>query len=310
MNDDQIEQSPVKDRKFVEALSRGLDVLRAFSQGAVVMGNQDIARITGLPKPTVSRMTYTLTKLGYLSYSPLLEKYQLDSGVLALGYAYVSNLRVRQLAKPYLDEFARNTNTSVGLTCRDRLSMIYVENCRPSEVTSLRMDVGVRLPLATTAAGRAYLAAMKEEERRHVMSSLASRNPDNWPELEKQLEQAFADYQKYGFCLSLGDWDRNVNAAGVPLHLQDGTPHGPDLRRTDLSGVRGQGQEPAGTSAGHPGPGHRKTGRLIINAPYAPPFSGGHRQRSASFVFCHAKHGFIISLNETHLKGSEEVQHV
>ncbi len=67
---------PGKDRKFVEALSRGLDVLRAFSQGSVILGNQDIARITGLPKPTVSRMTYTLTKLGYLSYNQQLEKYQ------------------------------------------------------------------------------------------------------------------------------------------------------------------------------------------------------------------------------------------
>ena len=65
MNEDQADITPAKDRKFVEALSRGLDVLRAFSQGSVVMGNQDIARITGLPKPTVSRMTYTLTKLGY-----------------------------------------------------------------------------------------------------------------------------------------------------------------------------------------------------------------------------------------------------
>jgi DNA-binding IclR family transcriptional regulator len=226
MNDDLStlsEATPAKDRKFVEALSRGLDVLRAFSQGTVVMGNQDIARITGLPKPTVSRMTYTLTKLGYLSYSPQLEKYQLDSGVLALGYAYVSNLRVRQLAKPYMDEFARSTNTSVGLTCRDRLSMIYVENCRPAETTSLRMDVGVRLPLGTTAAGRAYLAAMKDEERSHVIAALASRSPDTWPETAVRLEKAFEDYARHGFCLSLGDWDRNVNAAGVPLHLQDGT---------------------------------------------------------------------------------------
>lgn len=218
-----VKESPAKDRKFVEALSRGLDVLRAFSQGSVVMGNQDIARITGLPKPTVSRMTYTLTKLGYLSYSTQLEKYQLDSGVLALGYAYVSNLRVRQLAKPYLDEFARNTNTSVGLTCRDRLSMIYVENCRPSESTSLRMDVGERLPLATTAAGRAYLAAMKEDERSHLLDAIKARNPEGWPELEASLQSSFAEYQKHGFCLSLGDWDRNVNAAGVPLHLQDGS---------------------------------------------------------------------------------------
>ncbi|MEG4313517.1 helix-turn-helix domain-containing protein, partial [Pseudomonas sp. FIP_A4] len=46
-----------------EALSRGLEVLRAFTHGSVVLGNQDIARITGLPKPTVSRLTYTLTRL-------------------------------------------------------------------------------------------------------------------------------------------------------------------------------------------------------------------------------------------------------
>src|SRR5690554_7214937 len=116
LEDVEVSAKPEKYRKLVEAMSRGLDVLRAFSRGSVILGNQDIARITKLPEPTVSRMTYTLTKLGYLSYSPQLDKYQLDSGVLALGYAYVSNLRVRQLAKPYLDEFARNTNTSVGLT--------------------------------------------------------------------------------------------------------------------------------------------------------------------------------------------------
>jgi hypothetical protein len=42
-----------KDRKFVEALHRGLDVLRAFGQKGGVLGNQQIAAITGLPKPTV-----------------------------------------------------------------------------------------------------------------------------------------------------------------------------------------------------------------------------------------------------------------
>lgn len=213
---------PLKDRKLVEALARGLEVLRAFTHGSVVLGNQDIARLTGLPKPTVSRMTYTLTKLGYLAYSSQLEKYQLDSGVLALGYAYVSNLRVRQLAKPYMDDFARRTNTTVGLTCRDRLSMIYVENCRPAEVTTLRMDAGVRLPLATTSAGRAYLAATPEPERAHLMTALAAKYGKEWPALQASLEKSFDDFQRQGFCLSLGDWDRNVIAAGVPLRLAGG----------------------------------------------------------------------------------------
>jgi DNA-binding IclR family transcriptional regulator len=212
-----------KDRKFVEALSRGLEVLRAFTHGNVTRGNQDIARITGLPKPTVSRLTYTLTQLGYLSYNQDVEKYQLDSGVLALGYAYVNNLRVRQLGKPLMDEFARRTNTTVGLTCRDRLSMIYVESCRPPDVASLRMEAGVRLPLSTTAAGRAYLAATPENERAHLIGEIAKKAGDEWPALEASLNESFREYEEFGFCLSLGEWDRNVNAAGVPLRLADGS---------------------------------------------------------------------------------------
>jgi len=214
---------PEKDRKFVEALSRGLDVLRAFSQGSVILGNQDIARLTGLPKPTVSRMTYTLTKLGYLSYNPVLEKYQLSSGVLALGYAYVSNLKVRQLAKPYMDEFARRTNMSVGLTCRDRLHMIYVENRLPPEASMLRMEIGLKLPMATTAAGRAYCAAISADGRKLLMEAMAEKYGESWPEKKEGLERAMEDYNAHGFCLSLGEWDRNINAAGVPVRLQDGT---------------------------------------------------------------------------------------
>lgn len=214
---------PQKDRKFVEALSRGLNVLRAFSQGSVILGNQDIARLTGLPKPTVSRMTYTLTQLGYLSYSPQLEKYQLSSGVLALGYAYVSNLKVRQLAKPYMDEFARRNNMSVGLTCRDRLHMIYVENRLPPDASMLRMEIGLKLPMATTSAGRAYYAAINEQDRQMLKTAMEKKYDEDWSEFESGLEQALADYKEHGFCLSLGEWDRNINSAGVPVFLQDGT---------------------------------------------------------------------------------------
>ncbi len=215
---------PEKDRKFVEALSRGLNVLRAFTQGSTILGNQEIARLTGLPKPTVSRMTYTLTRLEYLSYNKQLEKYQLSSGVLALGYAYVSNLKVRQLAKPYMDEFARQTNMSVGLTCRDRLYMIYVENCLPPKASLLRMDIGHKLPMATTSAGRAYYCSIAERGRKIIEDSMAEKyGPKSWPEKKEGLDRAMEEYKKHGFCLSLGEWDRNINSAGVPVHLQDGT---------------------------------------------------------------------------------------
>ncbi|MDE1714428.1 helix-turn-helix domain-containing protein, partial (plasmid) [Chromobacterium amazonense] len=54
------------DRPFVTALARGLEVLAAFRPGEGALSNQELARRTGLPKSTVSRLSYTLTRLGYL----------------------------------------------------------------------------------------------------------------------------------------------------------------------------------------------------------------------------------------------------
>ena len=81
----------------------------------------------------------------------------------------------------------------------------------------------MRLPLATTAAGRAFLAATPEKEREHLLAALAAKYGDEWAPIEASLRSSFAEYERDGFCLSLGDWDRNVRAAGVPLRLADGS---------------------------------------------------------------------------------------
>ncbi|WP_420390134.1 IclR family transcriptional regulator [Marinobacter sp.] len=213
-----------KDRKFVEALARGLNILRAFGDGPVMMGNQDLSRLTGLPKPTVSRMTYTLTQLGYLNQNPDTEKYQLGSEVLSLGYTYVANLRVRQLSKPYMDEFAREYGMSIGLTCRDRMHMIYVENRMPPVNSLLRVDLGLRLPMATTSAGRAFIAGHSAHGREHLLAELEDyHGADKWKDKQPGLVDALGMYDEQGYCLSLGEWDRNIVSAGVPIRLPDGT---------------------------------------------------------------------------------------
>lgn len=211
-----------KDRKFVEALSRGLDVLRAFVPGEMLLGNQDIARRTGLPKATVTRLTYTLTQLGYLNYSERQEKYQLGTGVLALGFAYVSSLMLRQIAKPLMQDLAERSDAAVGLLARDRLEMIYIENCRPNHSETLRLDVGAQIPMASTAAGRAYLAELDEPDRNYYLDHLAKRHRDDWPALRKGIEAGLQQYDETGFVSSLGDWERSVNSAGVALKTSDG----------------------------------------------------------------------------------------
>jgi DNA-binding IclR family transcriptional regulator len=188
-----------------------------------MLGNQELAASTGLPKPTISRLTHTLTRLGYLVYLERLGKYQLGTQVLALGFAALSNMGVRDVARPLMQELADYANVPVSLGSRDRLNVVYVEHCRSPSAVTLRLDVGSRIPLATTAMGRALLVALPEAERRYLMGYMAKREPEKWPRLQAGIEQALEEYQAHGFTLSIGDWDRDVNAVGVPFVAPDGS---------------------------------------------------------------------------------------
>src|SRR4029077_16642204 len=117
-------------RQFATTLARGLEVLRCFTPLEPMLGNKEISVRTGLPKPTVSRLTYTLTKLGYLRHNMRLGKYQLGSAVLSIGYPLLAPMTGPRVPRPLLRELADYCNGSVSMGVRDRLNMVYVESSR------------------------------------------------------------------------------------------------------------------------------------------------------------------------------------
>ncbi len=216
-------KKPATDRNFVVALSRGLDVLRAFHPRDGMLGNQEIAARTNLPKPTVSRLTYTLTRLGYLTQVPRFEKYQLAPAVLSLGYAALTNLGVRHLSEPYRNELMRQTGGACAVGGRDRLSMIYFGQSRGELTVGVQLDVGSRVPIATTAMGRAYFWALPDDERGVLLRELREHYGHRWPKIRDGLERSGEMVAKYGFVISAGEWHDDIHAAGVSLAMSDGT---------------------------------------------------------------------------------------
>ena len=170
---------------FITALARGLDVLRCFRHGVNALGNLDLARLTGLPKPTISRITYTLTELGYLRYHPDTGKYSPGYGVLALGYGLLAGLEVRELAKASMTELARQTGGAVALGAFDGDAMTYVEAVHGSSALYLRLPVGYRASL-DSAMGRAYLASLPEDE----CAALAARMGEAAPTMPSSAARA------------------------------------------------------------------------------------------------------------------------
>lgn len=212
-----------EDRQFVTALARGLEILRCFTPRENTLGNQEIAAKTGLAKPTVSRLTYTLKRLGYLKQDARSGRYQLDVGVLGMGYAMLSNLTIVSIASQAMRDLAEYAKAAVAVAARDRLQMVYIDVVQGEGNMTMRRQVGSYLPLAQSSVGRACLAGMPEEERSFLLRHIQERDPDSWPTIRKGLERAFRDYEDYGYCLSIGEWHKDVNSVAVPMvHEQYG----------------------------------------------------------------------------------------
>lgn len=215
-----------QDRRFVTALARGLDILRCFSRKDRELGNAEIAARTKLAKPTVSRLTFTLTQLGYLTYSPETGRYALSVGVLSFSHAYLGTLDIRNIARPYMQQLADDVHASVSLGAPDPSGqhMVFLEICQGAgQMFHISLEVGSRVPHGWTAMGRAYLAALSPEAREERFANYRRTTPKGqWDQIEAGIQKAVRDYERFGFCMSVGEWVKDVWAVGVPMVSREG----------------------------------------------------------------------------------------
>ena len=191
---DQLESDEIKDRQFVAAIARGFDILHAFRAEDPMLGNQELAERTGLPRATVSRLTHTLTRLGYLSYLPRFAKYQLGLGAVPLGQLALANMSIRRVAAPLMRALSEETKASTSLGKRDGLAMLYVEPVAPRTAVALQLDIGSRLPLALTAMGRAYCARCRGAGARSDRPARSPRaSPPSGRAIRDGLREAVSD---------------------------------------------------------------------------------------------------------------------
>lgn len=213
------------DRNFVEALARGLRILQAFHSSEERLSNLEIAHRCGLPKSTVTRLTYTLTTLGFLHHIADLGRYRIGLATLTLAHVAHARLDLRAASDAALQELADSTRTMISLGIRDDLSVVYID-CRRSQSTAvtLNLDVGSRLALGTTAIGRAHITVMGAAERRAVMQRLQALSEAQWPAIEQGIERAFTELSEIGCVTSFGEWNKEINGIAVPLRLGSELP--------------------------------------------------------------------------------------
>ena len=206
------------------SLVRGLGILRAFRPGDLSLGNQDLIARTGLPKATVSRITYTLSALGYLLYDKDFGRYSLDRPPWHWAIPALSSSAVVHVARPLMQPLADQTGAAVALGTRENLGMVYLANCRSESLVTLRLNPGSYLPIWNTSMGLAYMAALSKEDRGGLQRDLQAADPGNAKTIEVTVADAVDEYTRLGYVTSFGVWHSYIHAVGVPFRPLDGSP--------------------------------------------------------------------------------------
>ncbi len=171
-------------REWVEALARGLSVIKAFGADRPTMTLSEVAAATGLTRATARRFLQTLETLGYVRADG--RAFGLTPRILELGTSYLSALSLPEIVQPHLEGLSRRLDESVSAAVLDGEEIVYVARVPTRRIISVGITIGTRLPAATTSMG-------------HVLRG-------------DEAEWALAD----------GELEPGLRAIAAPLHGRDG----------------------------------------------------------------------------------------
>jgi DNA-binding IclR family transcriptional regulator len=203
----------------VLTVSRGMQVLRAFRSDRARLGNAELVRRTGLPKASVSRMTGTLVQLGFLRRPPGSREFELATGALAIGHAFLASNELLNAAEGTMQELADQLGLSVALAIGNGLDMLYVGYRASQSVGTLRLGVGTVLPIGTTSVGNAYLWAQPPEERARLLAALELAAGTRWPVMSQGIGASFFELERTGTCGVVGKCQRDAYAVALPIRV-------------------------------------------------------------------------------------------
>ncbi|PFG29708.1 IclR family transcriptional regulator domain-containing protein [Paramicrobacterium agarici] len=202
--------------EFIEAIARGLDVIRAFGTRGNVLSLSELASETGLARPTVRRILLTLDELGYVRSDD--GAYSLTPRVLDLGMAYVSSSGIWELTRPHLVDLSASLGQSCSIAQLEGSDIVYVSRVAVPKLVTLSVSIGTRFPALSTSLGKVLLASLPPDELRRTLTipSLSGVTPTWHPEAD-EIEETLREVRAAGWAVTDQQLAPAIRSIAAPI---------------------------------------------------------------------------------------------
>ncbi len=215
------------ERNFLKTLARGFQVLASFTPEKAEASLTDIAEVLGSDASTASRFAYTLEELGYLERDTETKLYRVSPKIYALTVSLSGPRNIRKVSLPYMESLRDRTGETVVLGVRDGAEMVVIEVVETKHALVPRGWVGGRVPVYSSALGKATLIHLPHQELMKLLDSISliphtEHTMANRIDLLAELDAT----RERGWSLNKEEFTRGIISVGAPIFSGSGEPAG------------------------------------------------------------------------------------
>jgi DNA-binding IclR family transcriptional regulator len=178
-------------RGGIQVIARAAHILRTLQNNPDGLSLGQIAKQVDLPRSTVQRIVDALNQENLIFLSC---KNGVRLGPALLSLAKATRFKIAKLARPTLDVLAKETKETAKLALVDIDKVVFVDQVLGSQPVITMSELGVSMPLHSTASGKALLAGMHENElaklkKRLKLTKQTKNTVTSWSKLDKEITQ-------------------------------------------------------------------------------------------------------------------------
>ena len=200
------------------SVKKAFQILKLISGANRGLGITEIANSLEMSKGTVHGIISALEDSGAIMRAPVTKKYTLGVTLFELGKLAYSQIDLKALARPVMEELMERTEESVyvGVMNGDHITILdIVESSQDLKITSPK---GTTIPLLAGAAGKVVLASLEKTQILNIIrrDGLPKFTEHTITDPERYLEEV-ESAKKGGYATDYEEYISGVRAIASPI---------------------------------------------------------------------------------------------
>lgn len=193
----------------------------------------DVARKFNMSISNAYKYLNTLGNLGIL-IKQRDKRYTGGFKLIEYGYTILRGFDLRRIARPHLIDLLMKTGQTVHMIVREGFEGVYIEKLEGLKSLPMLSRVGMRIPLYSTALGKAILAYLPKDELDEYLEKVKlERRTENTITSTEKLRKELENIRKVGYAVDNEENEVGVKCLGAPILNHEGYP----VASISISGV-------------------------------------------------------------------------